>query len=305
MSVNSSSLDVFPYLAPPLLPSNSTSFSMAACFRSRVTVSVFCAVSSSLLLFLPLLLRVLYLGCQQRCRRRSLPLAAAPCDPFTCHAATMQLGEYLGFAVFYGGGYAGLGPLRTAGIYFFTLSSLGQGAFHLLGCVERYLAVVHPATYLGLRRGGGARIRRACVGCVWLLWLASGAVAPQLHPIDAVVFFYCVIFLFLAVLALCSGLVLRVLGRPRPGEAGGGGGTRAPADRSKRRASGVILAVMGVLALRFGGNLLCLALSAKPASSGVCALLISTLWFSLPSNLLTALLFLRRLRTEPGGGATT
>jgi len=108
--------------------------------------------------------------------------------------------------------HADLGLLRVAGIYFFTVNSLGQGAFHILGCVERYLFRGPPRRRPGAAAGGGARIRRVSVGCV---------VAPRLAAVNTLIVFSCAIVLFLAVLALCSGLVLRALVHPRPDEGGG------------------------------------------------------------------------------------
>ncbi|KAK2863367.1 hypothetical protein Q5P01_002900 [Channa striata] len=41
-------------------------------------------------------------------------------------------------------------------IFYFTIP--GQTLFHVLTCVERYMAVVHPITYLGLKKKGPGEV---------------------------------------------------------------------------------------------------------------------------------------------------
>lgn len=45
----------------------------------------------------------------------------------------------------------------------------GEILFHILTCVERCLAVVHPVPYLRLKNKRGVRIQAVSTGCVWLL----------------------------------------------------------------------------------------------------------------------------------------
>ncbi|KAK7910076.1 hypothetical protein WMY93_014760 [Mugilogobius chulae] len=97
--------------------------------------------------------------------------------------------------------------VALAGCAILTIGLSGQTFFHSLTCVERYLAVVHPITYLRLKKRGGVTIRNIGIG---------GA----------------------CVSALCA------LIRPGPGE---GGTSRKKLDHSKRSAITTLTAILGIL----------------------------------------------------------
>lgn len=67
-------------------------------------------------------------------------------------------------------------------------------------------------------------------------------------------------------------------------------------DKLKQRAFVTITAIMAVLLLRFGGNLVCMALASSPvlSFSAGCVVRISGIWFCLPSSYVLPLLFLHR-----------
>ncbi|KAK2863416.1 hypothetical protein Q5P01_002949 [Channa striata] len=48
--------------------------------------------------------------------------------------------------------------MTIVGLNVFFIIFLGQIMFHVLTCVERYLAVVHPITYRGLKRSGPGEV---------------------------------------------------------------------------------------------------------------------------------------------------
>ncbi|KAJ4918612.1 hypothetical protein JOQ06_027846 [Pogonophryne albipinna] len=155
---------------------------------------------------------ITYLGLRQgrgSKKPRSSSSATSHSDHFTYHSIFMQLNEFLGIALFFTGGFIGLRKMFDLGIALLIVPSVGKALFHLLTCVERYLAVVHPITYLGLRQGGGVRIRNLSIGCVCIS-------------------------------------VLYVLKRPGPGEVGG---NRKRVDQSKQRAFYTIMAITGVILL--------------------------------------------------------
>ncbi|XP_042257463.1 uncharacterized protein LOC121889519 [Thunnus maccoyii] len=206
--------------------------------------------------------------------------------------------------------FTDLPEMMMPGLYLSTINISGHIFFHILTCVERYLAVVHPVTYLGLRKARGIRIRNITIGCVWLLcFVATGFMFIE-DSVSIGILFFCITVFALIIICFCSFSVLCILIRPGPGE---GGGSRQQVHQSKLRAFYTIMAILGVLLLRFGQNTLSTALYASPqvGETGRCALWLSTFWFSLPSSLVLPLLFLHRAgkllccknNTEPGQGS--
>lgn len=276
--------------------SSSADLSPDKCLSFRTTTYVLSALSVAyILLLLPLSVLVLYLGYQQWRKQRYMSRAAAThSDLFTYHSMAMQLNEVLGVAFFTCGTCIDLPELTLAGLCVCSITSSGQALFHLLTSVERYLAVVHPITYLGLKQAGGAR--NITTGCVWLLsagWLAVN----NLSSFELIFSLYlCSMAFSLIVVSFCSISILCALRRPGPGEVGG---NRQRADQSKQRASHTIMAILGVLLLRFGGNLTVNVIYTS-SDLDVCVALITTMWFELPSRLVLPLLYLHRAGKLPG-----
>ncbi|KAK2863359.1 hypothetical protein Q5P01_002892 [Channa striata] len=127
-----------------------------------VVISAFLFTKLSLLL--PLSLLVLFLGVQRWRRQRSFATTSHS-DIFTYNSAALELIYVLGVISYYCGKEFRVLELMTLGyLYFFSPVLPGETCFHILTCVERYLAVVHPVTYLTLRQSGGVRIRNISVG---------------------------------------------------------------------------------------------------------------------------------------------
>lgn len=107
------------------------------------------------------------------------------------------------------------------------------------------------------------------------------------------VVFICVLAFDLIVISFCSLSVLRVLMRPGPGEEGGAGWQ---VDQSKLRAFYTIMAILGVLLFRFGGNLFTAALCVfvQIGETVKCGMLLSLFLSDVPSSLVLPLLFLQR-----------
>jgi len=179
----------------------------------------------------------------------------------------------------------------------FTVVSPGQTLFHLLTCVERYLAVVHPVIYLRLRQGVGVRIRNISIGCVWCICFISASL--QVIILGTVISDFVLLVFSSIVVCFCSISVLLVLIRPGPGE---GGGNRERVDQSKQRAFYTIMAIMAALLLRFLSNLVftSLYISSVLGDCGEKVLMWSLIWFAVPSSLVLPLLFLQRAGKLPG-----
>ncbi|KAJ4945167.1 hypothetical protein JOQ06_013703 [Pogonophryne albipinna] len=126
-------------------------------------ILVFTALYVVSILLVPLFIFVLYTGFQRR-RKRGSAATTSHSDVFTFHMVVMELIGVVGDTVYCYGIYSNHTFLTNVGIKVFSVILPGQTLFHLLTCVERYLAVVHPVTYLRLRRGGGVRIRNISIG---------------------------------------------------------------------------------------------------------------------------------------------
>ncbi|KAJ4945009.1 hypothetical protein JOQ06_013548 [Pogonophryne albipinna] len=283
MSVNSSSFADLP--PPPNFFSNSSDFSI--CTNTKSFIYIFSAFSLNIIFLTPLLIFVLYLGFQKSRKPRSSSTATSHSDHFTYHSIFMQLVEYNGTAFFFIGRNINSLKMVDVGVALLSVVSSGQALFHLLTCVERYLAVVHPVTYLGLRQGGGVRIRNISIGCVWFLGLVCLAASFLSGQELSRILYSCITCLSLSGVTFCSVSVLCVLNRPRPGE---GGGNKEHTDQSKQRAFYTIMGIMGVLLLRLGVNVI-----TNIMYNDFCVALISNLWSGLPSSLVLPLLFLHRV----------
>ena len=301
----SSSLSVHPASIQTDMSVNSSSNSslhaqLDNCFNSRRSISIYTAsLISFILVFLPFFIFVLYVGYQ---RWRNQPSAATAVmtshsDIFTYNMVVLELTGILGSCFFLYGIYTNQQTALAVGLYISSTVSCGQTLFHLLTCVERYLAVVHPVTYLGLRQSGGVRIRNVSIVFVWLL--CSGSVCLSvINPQFSICNFLLLVVSFVIV-SFCSLSVLCVLIRPRPGEVGG---QRERVDQSKQRAFYTIMVITGALSLRFLTNLVSYgahALSMLSPSERCIASLVSS-WLCIPSSLVLPLLFLYRAGKLPG-----
>ncbi|TNN35403.1 hypothetical protein EYF80_054439 [Liparis tanakae] len=116
---------------------------------------------TTILLLLPLFILVLYLGFQ---RSSSSSAVMSHTDSFTYQLTSIELIGVLGRTICCCAVYLKQLPVLMWGFFLLTFTWYGQTFFHMLTCVERYLAVVHPVTYLGLRSERGVRIRTVSVG---------------------------------------------------------------------------------------------------------------------------------------------
>ncbi|KAL3050875.1 hypothetical protein OYC64_001197 [Pagothenia borchgrevinki] len=248
------------------------------------------------ILLVPLFIFVLYIGFQ-RWRKRGSATTTSHTDVFTFHMVTLELIGVVGYTIYCYGIYSNQTFLTKVGMIVFSLVSPGQALFHMLTCVERYLAVVHPVIYLRLRRGGGVRIRNISIGGVWCICFVSTTLDDILIAFIIIGFGYLVFSLI--VVCFCSISVLFVLIRPGPGE---GGGKREGVDQSKQRAFYTIMAIMATLLLRFLSNLVSTSLymSSVLGDCGEKVMLWSLFWFTVPSSLVLPLLFLQRAGKLPG-----
>lgn len=260
------------------------------CSQSRPALLVSIIYSSvRTVIVLPCAVAVLHLGRRRR-RRSSGPTSHA--DAFTYNVVLFDLLFVAGFLLFLCGSF-GLLQTKMVGFYLSLVSFPGPVLLHIAACLERYLAVAHPVTYLALRRSGGTRIRDVVLVCVWVLccgWSAGGT--ETLNPPFLPTFL--LLGLALLIVTFSSLRVLRVLIRPKPGQG------RRSGQGSKLRAFQTMTAITGTMWMWFLGVLVSLALSTDHSQVDGCVLLVCGYWFTLPSNLVLPLLFLHRARRLPG-----
>ncbi|XP_007568258.1 uncharacterized protein LOC103149166 [Poecilia formosa] len=254
------------------------------CFYSgpgRIIFTVFKVVH--VVTILPLCTFILYLGLQQMQKKTPASSAATShCDVFTYHIVAMELIGVIGFFLSFFGNYMDDTNVFIYGFMVFSVTAYGQIFFHMLTSVERYLAAVHPVSYLGLKNEKGVRIRNVTVVWVWLLCFASIGYMTTGS--------YIILDTFLNVLAtavifFCCVSVLFALIRPGPG--------RKRPDQSKQRAFCTILVILGVLMVRLSFGLVWVGLDLT-GNAARCLTMVCTTGVNLPSSLVLPLLFLHR-----------
>ncbi|TNN38147.1 hypothetical protein EYF80_051685 [Liparis tanakae] len=166
MSVNSSS-------SSSSLTANSSSINyyifLLKCYDTTVGIfNISAFIVTLLLLILPPCVFVIYLGFQ-RWRQQRSGTTMSHSDVVTFHMVAMELMSIVGSIINCCGILTRLLEVMIVGLNLITINMSGQLSFHTLTCVERYLAVVHPVTYLGLKKGKGIRLRNISIGCVWLM----------------------------------------------------------------------------------------------------------------------------------------
>ncbi len=97
------------------------------------------------------------------------------------------------------------------------LTVTGRPLFQCLMCVERYLAVVHPVTFLKYKP---LRYRVICSVIVWVANLVSGGIISIPSTSSSVYFgvLFVQFFLFFCIQLFCLVTVLRALKQSGPGE---------------------------------------------------------------------------------------
>lgn len=248
--------------------------------------------SINIIIILPLCISVLYLGLQQWWQQRT----RAPMnhiDAFTYNITISEIINIIGFMCLCIAVHTNLQPVAGVGVTLFSVNLNGQMSFHTLICMERYLAVIHPITYLGLKKANGVRKRNTAIVSIWLLNIMQ-AVCMFIKLNNYLIFLYlCIVTLFLAIVSFSSLYVLCALLHSRPGE----GGSRSQLDQSKIKAFYIMVVIVGVLMVRFVGQccstLLYILLDV--GESPKCILLLCVVWFSFPSSLPLPLLFMYRM----------
>lgn len=278
-------------LHPSTSSLNSSSHHIYNCFGSDIGFQAFLfMLCTYVLFFLPLTIFIIYLGLQRCCTQSTV---AAPMDVFTYNILVMETTGMLGCCLYV---FSDTPQMTVVAGYFFNMIIPGQTFLHMLTCLERYIAVVHPVLYLNLRKSVG--VRNGTIGLIWVSgvgWVGlTGLCSPYVSTI-AYVFFMA---LSLVVVAFFSFFVVYTLIQPGPGERGG---DRERVAQSKRRAVHTIMVITGALSLRFIGQMICVLISIFMVMSdrGRCIMFVAGLFFCVPSSYILPLLFLHRAGNLP------
>lgn len=290
MPVNASSSSSFSLVHPNISSIHADLPLNLYCLIVRPSSTVYFAFFvANILILLPICIHILYLGLQrgQQQQSASTPPMVSHTDTLTYHMVTMELLGVVGYILCCYGIYCDV-VILLAGYYIWTFTWFGETFFHILTCMERYLAVVHPITYLSLRRERGIRIRNIGIGCAWVLCtMATCLFTVQSAFINITLF---VLIFTSIIISFCSLSVLCTLTRPRPGEKGG---PKGRVDQSKLRAFYTLLAILGVVLLRFTWNIVWVAFSVSVVINE-CLIMMCGVWFNMPCSLVLPSLFLHR-----------
>lgn len=233
---------------------------------------------------------ICYLGIQQWCQQRSSSSVSmkSHTDIFTYHMTFMELFAVLGFILCCYEICCSIN-LVIVGYFIWTFSWFGETFFHLLICLERYVAVVHPLTYRSLRTEQGIKIRNLIIGGVWLFCFVGTILITDRSAFLKLTL--CLIAFTLIAVSFCTLWVLCILIRPGPGEQSG---NRGRMDQSKKKAFYTLITILGVVFLRCVWNIIWAGWN-KAVVINECFLTMIGVWFNGPCMLVIPLLYLHKV----------
>lgn len=255
------------------------------CLILQPDALIFSTFAITTLPLLSLCAAIFHHGLQQW-RQRSFSTAAHS-DTFTYNVVTMEIISIFGGILCCYGIYKSDVQMLLLWFYLYSFTWYGETCFHLLTCVEHYLAVVHPITYLNLRNARWIRNRHILIVCIWLFCLACTGLLYMGLSIE-----FFLLGSSLVISAFCSLSVLCVLIHPSPGEHSG---DWERVDQSKKRAFYIITAMLGVLVLRCVWNIIWDILYALNGNTNECSWIICGIWLNFPGSLVLPLIFLHRV----------
>ncbi|MEQ2210519.1 hypothetical protein XENOCAPTIV_014803, partial [Xenoophorus captivus] len=273
------------------------SFKVLRACRLSVASNVIFTLYNAVTVFVltPLFTLILYMGFQRWRHQRFSPagMTISNTDFFTYNMMFVEVFAVVGSAVYSLGNFIEDEAVLMLGVILSSIIMPGQTLFHLLTCVERYLAVVHPIAYMHLKEAIRVRIRNISSILVWLLSIGWMWLTQWYYPAFPIEPLFSLLGVCILVMLLCCVFVLCALVRPGPGQEGG---RKKPADQSKKRAFQMIMAITGTLNSRSAGLLFWLGLINYESFDVMfyCVLIDLGMWLMVPSSLVLPLLFLHR-----------
>ena len=290
MSINSSS--AHDNLLVLSSSNSSIDVSYSACQDSAGAMIIYTIYFIINIFFLPLYILILYMGFK---RWRSTPAGTATSHSnfFTYQMMMVEIVGVFALLFYTLGTYIKNNTIILLGVFFLSFYFPVQTLFHVLTCIERYLAVVHPITYMHLREAVRVRIRNISTIFVWLVGSGWLGLTKLFYPNFPTYPFLSLIAICVFVTFFCCVFVLFVLDRSGPGQMGGNKGR---VDQSKQRAFHMIMAISATLLLRFVGLLVAYGIDNLTVIDleVSCVLLKSAIGLTVPSSLVLPLLYLLR-----------
>lgn len=251
---------------------------------------------TKLLLVMPFIILVLFLSVLRwRRQQQGCVPPASHSDVFTCHVSVFELVNVFGYILYYWGHFAGVTKMAVVGEIVLRCTFLGPLIFHIMACVDRYMAVVFPITYMRLRQLVSIRIQIISTVCVWLLSSTLGIFA-LLEGNYFAIFLSVQLAIFVVIISMFSLHILCALKHAGPEDMGIREG-RSKVSQSRQRAAYMVMAITGSLWMWFFGILLPIILmnSSLRSDKHGCLVTLAGFWFSLPGNLVLPLLYLRKV----------
>lgn len=246
----------------------------------------------NILLLLPLCTSVLYLGFRQWWQQRTRgPMNHI--DAFTYNMSISEILNIIGLICLCFAIHTKVQPVAAVGLALFAINVNGQVIFHTMACMERFLAVVHPITYMSLKKVNGVRKRNVSIVCVWLFnIMQTGFMYIKLDN-HLMYLYFALITFFLAIVSFNTLYVVCALlhSGPRAGH------TRSQLVQSKAKAFYNMVVIVGACWVRFVGHscITMLYIFLDVGGNHKCILLLCAVWLSLTTSLPLPLLFMCRL----------
>lgn len=262
------------------------------CSKSSSSILMFLTFTCTAFVFLvPLSCLVLVGGIRRQ--RASAATTISNCDLLTYNILALEPIHLLACVMYCFGIYTSRNGLMKMGLSVVYLVYHARLLFHCLTCVEQYMAVMHPLTYMNLKTERGVLARNTAIAFVWLVSVLI-LVFTYLYSNNIPTVPFLLLFASgLTVISYCSLSVFHALARPGLRE---GSGNRRKVDKVKKRANVTIAAIAGAMYVKYIGTVTCMALHTSPGLGYTkgCMVMMLAFWFSVPSSLCTPLLFLYR-----------
>lgn len=152
----------------PLTPT-SPHLSWKTCFPTEIT-SIILHLLAAYVEMMPLYFYILVV-CYKTWRRERLTspfTKRSHSDVFTYNVLVLDMLNVLATLFLLFGALTEKPGFQWAGSVLFSIFIPGQTLFHLLTCMEYYLAVLHPIFYVRLKGSLGFRARNIIIACIWL-----------------------------------------------------------------------------------------------------------------------------------------
>lgn len=246
---------------------------------------------TSFVFLVPLSCLVLVNWIQRQRQRASATISNS--DLLTYNILALEPIHLLACVMYCLGFYTSQYGLMKMGISAIYLVYHGRLLFHCLTCVEQYVAVMHPLTYLNLKTERGVLAKNTVIAFVWLTSVLNFVFAYLYSDNIPVVPLLLLFAAGLTVISYCSLSVLHALARPGLSEVSG---NRRKVDKVKKRAYVTIATIAGAMYVKYIGTVTCMALHTLPELGYTkgCMVLMLGFWFCVPSSVCTPLLFLYR-----------